>query len=508
MEPFVSSTVAAGDAAGIRLRDLRDYERFRVVQHDLGFHLTVSVVGLYTVRSIPQEDIMPVLLLAAKAVAEEHPNLCLQVRGGQDDTLHFVHLPRFDLGKMVVFHHSSPVRYNRHNSRLERVEKMLSEESNTPFQDSNLPLWRMTVLDLGPKDDGLHATELAVNLTFHHAIADGKSGQAFHDSLLRALQQTRVTSGKPNQLGTIVETPSRDPAPALEDTLAYKTSWMSSVRRWTLPCLQPEKLGPAISDHRWTGSSFVPPSGGNDQTGIRLMFISKAIIDILRRRCRQESTSVTALLQVAVATVLLNLFDKADSVRCATALSVRRFLPASAGIDETQMGLWIDAYYTDCSRSQAFREAPHGPRPNHTVSWDECRRHKKIIKYHLKKGDCDLSFRSFHGEPDYATKLRDRAGRQRSNSYSVTNIGVFEASAQTQSVLKALVGTRKWELTKMVLSQSAHTNGSAVQFCGASTVEGGLAISLNWQRGVVSDSKIDSMRDDLQSLLECLAQES
>lgn len=447
--------------------------------HDLGYHFSVSTVGYYSSSHPKLEKLR--LFNALQNVIKEHPALSLQLRDTDTNDPCLIRLSRLDLKQIVSFKDATTEDLSSKESRNGFIERQLAEQNSTGFEIPEQPLWRLVVLSLGSLSVRY---EHALIFSWHHVIADGKSGQAMHYAILKELNSLPETV-LPQSPDGIVQ-PSLSPLlPSMDELFTYPKSWSSwlhhTISRY-LPRSQP---------HRWTGAPYHMERG--PKTLIRIFEVSSDIIFPLVDQCRDHQTSITALLQAAVSMVIFQRLpeSEAEELRCVTAIELRRFIPERYKIDDTKIGLWIDGWHQDFSRkvilsSKALKDG---------VSWNEARNNKSRIDYEVGKGQYDLGFGDLKGIADFKPDLIGKIGKPRENSFSIINLGLCQPQGKDDD----------WRLEKLILSQSAHVNGSAMQFCFVSTRDGGMTVCVNWQEGTVKESFMYDVMTDLKKKLTALA---
>jgi hypothetical protein len=379
---------------------------------------------------------------------------------------------------------------------LRLLEKTLSVENSAPFLDPVKPLWRVIVLDaLSAEPMAQPSWSLAVLFVYHHVIADGKSGLAFHNTLLHWLNHAKPGDSRvdgPTQL------PAQELLPSMDELVAYRISW----KAWALtrihlltPCL---RKGARLK--KWAGA---PHQISSTKTHVRLVHLSQAATRLISQKCRQHGVSVTALLQVLAGVVLFETFQDAELLECGTAISLRRFFPENRGITDEKMGLWIDGFGDTFTRDELFGRSG----PNDDELWKHAKGSKRHIDAEIRKGTTDLGFASLrrHSADHFRKQMGLLVGRSRSRSYSIISLGVFEKQHPRSS--REYAPSAPWRLEQMVISQSAHVNGSAIQFCSVATEAGGITVSLNWQEVVVSEQDVSSVVLMLQEKLGQLGTE-
>ena len=459
-----------------------------MVLHDLGFHYNVSVLGIYTLTSGSRTDYDRQLLTAISQAIVDHPNLWLQIRQEASGNPYFARLPEIDVEDAVTFS-----KLGTEEGRLEHLGQMLSQENSIGFTAVDAPLWRIRIVDLGRA--GLDSTgrQFALVFVYHHAIADGKSGVAMHNSILEHLN--RLTPDAETKTTYAVHPPANPLLPDMDELIDYTPTWKAKMRAVLLrltPCLRRD-----FRLEKWSGAPYHHNPAAGSRTNVRLLELSNEETRTVHGRCQAEKCSVTSMLQVLVGTTIFDHFQNAQSLRCASAISLRRFLPPSSGIDDSKIGLWIDGF------SDTFTRRELAPRSTSDgLSWDAARRSKRHINQEIAKGLSDLGFSSLHGGADFRSMLLRQLGNPRTNSYSIINLGVFEASFPSQRSSDGQL----WSLERLLLSQSAHINGSAIQFCFVSTERAGMGISVNYQEGTVVEKDVDTILASLRQKISHIGQ--
>ena len=233
----------------------------------------------------------------------------------------------------------------------------------------------------------------------------------------------------------------------------------------------------------WTGSKIQTPL----KTRVRLVPFPAQILTRLRARCRQEQTTITALLQTVVARSLFaHLPEGFFRLNCTGALSARRWLPDV--ITDESMGVFVVDMEESYSRSEVM--AADGSFP-----WDEARRSRQTIEGALSLEGRDAGPNLLRFVNDYQQELcLSKVGQDRDKSFEVSNIGAvhFESDPEKPSI------------EGMVFSQCASIMGNALMVSVVTGGDGCLVLALSWQEGVVEeqlvDAFIESTKDELRHL--------
>ncbi|KAI9788317.1 MAG: hypothetical protein M1816_007003 [Peltula sp. TS41687] len=493
------AAVAAIPGSNTKLRELGSYEQFRVVMHRLGFHYNVAVAGRYTTSGSLDRRL---IFLALRQAINEHPALGVTVSepGDSGSKPHFIRLEKFDLSRIVSFVEVP----TDEDAKRKEIDRVLSEQNSLGFEIGNgLPLWRILVLQEQGNKIG-SPTDLI--FVWHHVIADGRSGLVFHSTILKALNSHASTEGASDTsdgLMTTVFPPARSVYPAMEQILTLQKNGVlarisHSFKPWIDMWLPKDKT------NKWSGSPYLyePPV----KTLIRQLYVPAESLVRLEERCHSEKTSITALLQTAIAKILMEMIPNAEHLRCAVAISLRRFIPPKYAIDESLMGLWISAFHVEYFRPDILKEKQVFP-------WDVARKSKRRIEQEIAKGDNDLSIGAAKFIKDFRATLMGKIGKKREDSFAVTNLGVFDGSptpadADGVKQQEELPAQDPWRISKIIFSQSCHVSGSAIQFCVVSTKGRDMTISLSWQEGVVSVDEASRVAETLQKQLLNLANPS
>ena len=460
------------------IRPLGTFEHFRATLHDLGFHYNVALSGRYE-----SEDKFlgpKTLYEAVRSLLTKHPALNVTIRESPDGHPGFVRLPDVNLDNVVRYRHEA--RYDQDRDKI--LDSVLTEENSTGFDmESNNPLWRIVVVynEHTSSPDLIQAPKAAdIIFIWHHAIGDGHSGLFILYDMLDILNSPSPAKSVPiSNTNTVI-------APALETLLKMPSSIQSRVRRLSTSIFGDWTVEPATK--KWSGSDYQadPPI----KTSIQHIRVPHASVAGLAARCRTEHVSITALMQTIVRDVLFTTFSDADDLRCATAISLRRFMnEPEYQVDAGVMGMWVSAFHIEYPRRGGVGHSTRN------FSWDDARKNKARIEREVAKGDTDVETGALRAIKDFKATLMAKLGNQRQDSFAVTNLGVVPSLSATSS---------SWKLTDVVFSQSCHVNGSAIQFCIISTEGGDMVVSLSSQQGIVPQDDLNIIAEDLQKRLVAL----
>jgi hypothetical protein len=482
------------------------FERFRVVLHDLGFHYNVSIIAKYAGRLISRE----LLIHALRAAVIQHPALSMTVSTNEYPKPHFVAVEKIDLDKLIKFVQCpSDVL-----QRAESVDEILSEQNSLGFCADGLPLWRIIVFDsLQPS----HEPAMVIAFVWHHVIGDGASGLAVHSTILEALNSADIPADgetnifrKTREFFDIIAEDDKvnlQVDSSLVNTVPRKPLYPSMEQIFSLPKSLSARISHVIESYflcrrarknaeKWSGGAY--NCDAPIKTRIRHLSVSASSLKKLLERCKQENTTITPFLQTVVGKVLCETFEAAQRLRCAVAISLRRFIPSRLKIEDNAMGLWVSAFHVEYSRTQLLGRGSEGRKSKHF--WDEVRKNSQRIRQEIKKKDKDLSTGMLRYIPDFRSMLLNKMGKKRDDSYAITNLGCFNGES---SRLYGNTGNNSSQLriSNLLFSQSCHVNGSALQFCIVSVKDGDMNIAISWQEGIVCAEDVERVLEALRKAL-------
>jgi Alcohol acetyltransferase len=235
------------------------------------------------------------------------------------------------------------------------------------------------------------------------------------------------------------------------------------------------------------------------KTRIRHLSMPASSLKKLMERCHREDSTITPFLQTLVGKTLCETFEAAGRLRCAVAISLRRFMPPQLQIGDDAMGLWVSAFHVEYSRTQLLGRENEGGESKQF--WDEVRKNSQRIRQEIKKRDRDLSTGMLRYIPDFRSMLVNKMGQKRDDSFAITNIGCFNGEP---GKLSRDLGDDPSQLciSNLLFSQSCHVNGSALQFCIVSVKDGDMNIAISWQEGIVSVEDVERVAEALSKALE------
>jgi hypothetical protein len=447
-------------------------EHFRSALHDLQFYFNISIAGYFSITENQQYTVPQLLFSAFQYAIDIHPGLSVNIAASGSGRPHFRRLFEIPLHRAILFE-SVPSMSFRDPSYLDSIA---SRENSRGYSEEDLPLWRAVVLQ--PETDA-STSNFWLLLSWHHSIGDGKSGLAVYHDVVRGIKSFH-TNFKPNSIKDISISRQEQKYIAQAST---EPLWPPLEEIILLPVSQPNKPSTQPSKTKWGGTRIfcqIPVV-----TKVRVLKVPDEVVVRLLSLCKKNKTTITALLQAAIGSVIINL-TRAELVTSATAMSLRRFFPKSSGIDDSLMGMWVGSILTDYEDNLIHDGS-------HEVLWKRAAQDHEHFEKEIAKGDRDLDISQWKNVMDFERVMMEMIGQPRQKSYGITNLNIFRVSEELAS--------ENWIIEDMFFSQSCHVQGSALQACIMTLQDKGMSISFTWQEGVVEQSLIEGVAKALGDLL-------
>ncbi|KAL1962165.1 hypothetical protein VTN77DRAFT_511 [Rasamsonia byssochlamydoides] len=455
-----------------RLRPVGPLEEYSTARHHLRFYFNVAVTATYRLSEGAVLPIKNHIYRACEILIAQHSNLAAIPVDEGTRAPYFARLPEIDLDKCVSFQQRSQNYAASHDpeqpSRDVELDELLQIQHNTPFSPG-LPYWRLCILT-----DPADVRQFTAVFVYHHAIGDGSSGKAFHNTFTRALREVQLL---PSGVAKNPVIPPTSPLlPSLEEVMPLPVSMLYLAKEFLY-----SKIGPRNDPLLWTGSHIKAPLTNL----IRHVVLSKSTTMKLRKACQMNGTTVTAALQAMIARVIFNHVPATfKKLRCSGAISLRRWLLET--ITEDSIGVWVqeyeEVYERDNFNGQEF-------------PWDEARRSRRTIEHVLEQKGRNQSIGLLKYVSDYHRDLfLSKVGKPRHSSFELSNIGAYVVDSDSPPHAP--------EVGRMVFSQSANVTGSALAVSAITGGDGCLVLSFTWQKDVLESDFIKTLIDGLKQGLD------
>lgn len=427
------------------------------------------------------------MLQALAEVIALHPALSAIPVEEDSREAYFVGLKEINLLEVVTFQIRQQKLADQTGEVDRELDEVLEGQHNRDFKEPHggLPFWRLVILH-HPETSG----KFVAAFVFHHALADGVSGLAFHSSFVSALNKiTRAPSSSSLRTDpeSTVHSPARPLLPSLEALHPLPlSSWYLLKALW-------HSWFPRVPESVWTAAPCTSPPTPR-RTRFRSFALAAPTTARLRASAHTHSTTLTAAAEAAFAAALFaHLPRRYKALRAEGAVSLRRWLPADV-VGKDSIGAYVSAYGTEHRRRGDSPDGGAGP----AFAWDDARRVRAGIEAELRGGGRDTRV----GLLRYAGGLREffsrKVGRRREVSFEFSNVGIF-----TQGQGEG--GGDSWSAGRCVFSQSAGVIGPAIE---VSVVTGGdecLSVGLSWLEGIVDGDWMENVIRTYKATLEQIA---
>lgn len=415
-------------------------------------------------------------ILSAIPVDEDTPNP------------YFARLPFINLERSIFFAERvkphQPVPGGEDSWEDEELDRILENQHNIDFsfEYGNLPFWRLIILQNpgvekelpagqnGVPEGGNESNELnefTACFVFHHALCDGVSGLAFHNSLQNALDDSSSlhSSGE-----CVIASNENALLPPIEEL-------------HSLP-INPEPPATTLTK-AWKGNPIHTPC----KTRFRSLSISSSASNAFIQACKKNDVTVTSALPPLIATALYSILPPTiESLNCNIPVSLRRWLPQD--IVDGAMGNWFDAFQIQFFRSEQNSK-------DVVNIWAQAHKASKAITNYLNaspSGGPYTNIGLLKAIPDISMVFSSFLGKDRDTGIEVSNLGVF-SNPTNESV---------WQVAKVMLSRSAVVSGSAITIAAACGGNGSMTLGFTWQEGVVGGDIVDLVIEGVRKYFQAL----
>ncbi|KAL7792108.1 alcohol acetyltransferase [Trichoderma ceciliae] len=478
------------------LRKLGDNEHYSSSRHHLGIYrcVTVACRHLHPPSSHPQGTaISPSFFAALASVVREQPMLRVGITADDSNNARFTHIPQIDLRNHVSV---IAVPCQTVQEYEDKVAEHQGWQHDQMYQHLDaLPPWRISILR--PSSDNENVLSQLrghedVFFAFHHSLMDGTSGRRFHEMLLSALvyRAKEELPAEPACVLSFPEPPSPMPE-SQEDIVSFTLSM-----RYTLGILWGE-YGPSfLKAPKQPIWNAIPINLSLPyKTRVKAVDISAETLAVLLTACRGHSVTITALLHsllLASLSARIPSPTEAPAFAAATPINLRPFTSPSsmnpACVSSLRCLVGTCTHHFSPETVAALR-APNADTT--ALIWQNAQRVKGEIAAKLSTLPKDdiMGILKFIG--DWFAFWRGRDGKQRADSWEISNIGVLKNLDDADADAP--------RATRLLFTNGAMAAGSPMGINVASVAGSNLTIGLSWQDKVVEDELIDQLTEDLSA---------
>ncbi|KAJ7038420.1 alcohol acetyltransferase [Mycena alexandri] len=439
-------------ACSTRLRKLGLIECYHSARHYLGLDSCVVSAAQYTTQDglwLTKTILFPAL----RSLIDTHAALGLRLDGNETtDDIYLVRLPSVDLSRIVEF------------SGKDNLQHALESQLLRGFEtQADLPLYRVEVL-----------ADNTVLFAFHHTIADGMSGLAFHLSLFKALQQQSGVDASP-----LVQVPSALALlPPVDNKTELKPS-LSTIGRMAYNAYAPAAWTKAHS--AWTGptSPLTPP---DLTTSVRLLAFCGNEVAALCAVARKHEATLTSAVYVLALTVLSGMVGRDSGKRytrigAGVAVSLREI----AGVPNDVLCDYPTIVYDY-------------PRVLHEFSWPAASRFAAVLQTQKRKGRETIGMLE-HLDGKVGDYLKLHIGEKRETGFTVSNVGRVK--------VPAVEG--KWAIHRTMFAQCDVVTGAAFMINITGDPTGALNVTFTWGAAYVEAEFVEEFIAKFQTGIQKLA---
>jgi hypothetical protein len=460
-------------------------ERFNILRNHVKFYNNVGVTAAYSVprpllQNFGNAGIEGLVYAAMKETLNHQPILGVTIKDEGSKEPKWVRLETIDLREVVKVVNADP---------KTSFDKWVQDCHRVPFSRlEELPVWRTVVAfqDSALIGNGSHVS-FGVGFFAHHAIGDGLSCGAFHLTFVDALNILISHPTNPlSNLGemAVISVPKLPLVPCLEMkatlsvsmlffiTQVFKAYVYNPVDRinWSGPLINAATPRPPISQTR---SFSLPPSA----------------VGKLVAKCREQKTTITALVAILVARKLAIMYPNYKRFTGLVPFSLRKFTGHSA----RDMGCFVsnvEPYFSSEAKpprgyiSCALSSDEKVSSREDEELWDGARACKKFIDEKTSTThNQNVNLLKFVS--DYPKYFLGLLGSKRAHAFEVTNIGIVDGGSGKDE--------GKACFDRVMFSTGHCTFGSPYCVYLATAKNGFMTVALSWEVGVVGEEAKDML---------------
>jgi len=412
--------------------------------------------------------------LALSKVILQHPLLCVGIVNEDKHDAAFVRLNSIDLSKCLEYKVISASTKAEYDKSLEGI---LEHQHSQSWSDLDIrPGWKLIVVE-GSFEASSNRFVFDAIFAFHHALGDGSSGIVFHQSMLEALNRSKM----PDSDGFtkhIVQIPdSIALPPPTEEQINFQVSWAFLAKEVWHVLLS--KWSTFLGRGPWAG---FPPSAQSIQayrSRVKVFSISPEQLSIILHNCREQRSTLTGLLYGIITVALALRIPTARSFNTLTPYSLRHLLDPSRKED---MGMYVSSYEITypLEHISSIIKSRHSSVQLRQHIWTIARSFRESIVVELSRLPRDNHIGLLTYVKNYHGIFRSQIGRPRELTFAVSNLGSCKCEGDEHG----------WRIEEMIFSQSGFGIGAAFSFNVVSVANGPLTISTTWLEGAVQEEVI------------------
>lgn len=453
------------------------------MRHALDWYRGLIIAGLYTVDKDSAFDTHSIIsyIPALKWCIKSHSFLSAAIEGLHGESPVFARPAKLDLSNHIKIVDPESDAYKSAVDDLELFRKVVLETHDQPWVDTErIPPWKIVVL---PLPDQATSTRKRVYIiySYSHTHGDAKSALAFHRTFLQGLQTQVVDNSDQN----LIYVPPSSPLPLpLEEACKLKISWsflLAPVLAQYLPSiicrlLRIQAAGNQLSIERAYTGEITRYDKVNFRTASQILIVQQNLVAKVLAVCKSHNSKLTGLLDRLIVHALSELLpaESGNEFLGQIAVDLRSHIPAYA--DGMTMGNFVSVAYNTSSRITFDPDSE---------KYDE--RFWKAVRGTTTRlaavagtlDDQPIGLLKYLG--NFRSWFLGQLGKKRDSSYEISSVGVFDPTLPNANI----IGSSTWAIERTVFSQPANVLGSPLNFQVVTTKGGDMAVTLNWQVGVL-----------------------
>lgn len=482
-------------------------EKYYSARSSLGLYNSVIVTGSYsTDQPYAQEELHSAISRAVLGVIACHDILRCCIQGDDESKPVFVLSDDLDITAMISLR-----TITKDQSVIQHLEELHDQAWR---QQNETPPWRIGLLwPDQSRPSGIAVTKVDIAFVFHHALADGLSGAAFHSCLLQKLNELSFCSN------AVAKSPSPDKLSVVapvEKLISFHNSLLFLLREVL------QEYGPSWLFGRQTqyysGADCGVSATCPYTTHLRLLEIDAEEVQSLLRQCKIHSVTMTSLITASLVISLAINLPSARSLVGSTPYTMRG-VSGTGFQDLCNQTSGFDTTYdsTDLDDIRQYSTSDMSLLTN--TLWSIAARHTSQLKSTQSAIHKDNPVGLLPYVSDFHTFFTKKLHRKREKSFEVSNLGLvpFSPSSRlaapdpttdhTPTSHRPSTGDRRWRIEKAVFSQGAAVVGPALALSCASVRDGPMTITMSWQENVVEEGIVEKVVDRLAKTLRTVAGE-
>lgn len=485
-------------------------ERRCIARQSLDYYRAVIVGGVYIFESeISDHDLRHALIKSLKHCIAVHPILSTTIVREETETPAFARPLDLDLNNHVeILNHQRVLEHDNTFNEPKLIKTILCHVHDQPLQlRDKTPPWRVVVVPLPGKDSETE-NRFLILLAYYHSHGDGRSGLAFHQSLLPGLNLA-LGSECPYTSDVKCLTPKIPLLPPMEKLGRLHVSWtylLSPLLGEYLPKFLSGILGLRSSatpegSNAWCGrDTFHDPN--NLRTGVEIVTVDDSTMQKVLSKCKTHRAKLTGLLHQLIVRGLSQALPT-KSAGCFISQSAVDLRGVVDGITRDDMALCPTAYYELFPRSdtEQWTGWTNAAADDNSI-WAAARNTTEgLAKCAGTLDDQPIGLLAYL--KDYRGWSAGKIGKRRDGSYELSNLGSFEPGTPGQ------LPSGRWQMESLIFSQPANAPGGCFNFNVVTRSGGDMVLVLSWQLGALDVEDEQDLAErvgaSIQSSLEELA---